>query len=201
MIRHVLAMVLMVFIFGTALADTNQTPNNILKNRFSSLRNKYIADKKLNNPEKLKMLDEIIAILTADTDLNGSLFTVTNVVYITNLVDEQKQDVHHENRGHRDRKFEAMLPEDFTSLVASINNSPFLDDKFKIIELSADENYFTMDQIIKLMKMWSFDDEKLRVLKIVYPEALDKANSFKLYDLVTFSGSKDTIKKLIEDNK
>jgi len=90
--------------------------------------------------------------------------------------------------------------QEFDQLLGAVEKSPFDQDKKKIVKTSATNNYFLVDQVIKLTSKFSFDKDKLDVIEILYPRILDLDKNYLLYNCFTFSDSKDKLGKFMEEN-
>lgn len=89
---------------------------------------------------------------------------------------------------------------DYRSLVNSINNEAFEDNKIAVLQSSVKYNYFTVAQIIGLMDLFSFSSWKLKALELTYPFVVDKNNSFKIINSLTFSGDKEKAQEILNRN-
>ena len=94
----------------------------------------------------------------------------------------------------------AMPDHDYRQLVNSINNESFEENKLSVLSSSAKYNYFSVDQIIGLMDLSSFSSWKLKTLEITYPFVVDKYNSFKIINALTFSEDKEKARKIMDRN-
>ncbi|HEY4787052.1 MAG TPA: DUF4476 domain-containing protein [Bacteroidales bacterium] len=106
---------------------------------------------------------------------------------------------------HRDRVREAarvspMDQQDFDQLMGMVERTPFAQDKKKIISTSAMSNYFLIDQVVKLTSKFSFDNDRLDVIQLLYPRILNLDKNYLLYDCLTFSDSKNKLQRFIESN-
>ncbi len=91
----------------------------------------------------------------------------------------------------------AMSEPDFKNLVNSINNESFEENKIAVLQASARYNYFTVDQIIQLMDLSTFSTWKLKALELTYPAVIDKGNSFKIINSLTFSEDKKKAQEIL----
>jgi hypothetical protein len=115
--------------------------------------------------------------------------------------DRDKGDDRDYNRSNDDRRRqpEAMDDRDFQMLLASVEQAPFTQDKVKVIRTSAMNNYFFIDQVIKLTSKLPFDGDKLEVVETLYPKILDVDKNYLLYNCITFSDSKNKLEKFIRE--
>ncbi len=92
-----------------------------------------------------------------------------------------------------------MSEEEFSELCDRINSEGFESDKIYVIQLAARYNYFTVAQLVRLIELMSFSNDKIEVVKIVYPNVIDKYNSHLILNSFTHSSDKERVKKIIND--
>ncbi|TWV12970.1 DUF4476 domain-containing protein [Bacteroidaceae bacterium HV4-6-C5C] len=90
----------------------------------------------------------------------------------------------------------SMREGEFTALYNKIKSKPFKDDQLEILQLAAGSNYFTCAQCVRLMSIYTFDDDKLEVAKIVIPRITDRENYDNVISAVSFISSEETVRKL-----
>lgn len=102
------------------------------------------------------------------------------------------------NRPHSsDEKIVAMDNATFETLQSSVSKKPFKDDKLELLKVGLSDRYLTCNQCIKLMSIFTFDDEKLNVLRMVGSKITDKENSTKIVDSLSFISSQTEAKTII----
>jgi hypothetical protein len=57
-----------------------------------------------------------------------------------------------------------------------------------------------VDQVIRLASKFSFDNDKLEVVEMLYPKIIDLNKNYLLYNCFTFSDAKNKLEKFIETN-
>lgn len=92
-----------------------------------------------------------------------------------------------------------MNDKDFSDLCETIKSEGFESDKIYVIQLAAKYNRFTVAQLITLIDLMSFANDKLEVVKIVYLNVVDKYNSHLIINAFTHSSDKERVKKIIND--
>jgi hypothetical protein len=93
------------------------------------------------------------------------------------------------------------MPEnDFRLFLLTIDNQKFESDKITVIREAAVTNYFMIGQLIQLLEKLSFDDDRIKVIELVYPAILDRENSHLLYNFLNFSSSKEKLNQIILEN-
>lgn len=88
---------------------------------------------------------------------------------------------------------------DFQNLCNDIKSESFESDKIYVIQLAAKYNLFTVDQLITLINLMNFSNDKIEVVKIVYPNVIDKYNSYSILNAFTHSSDKDRVRKIIDN--
>ncbi len=87
----------------------------------------------------------------------------------------------------------------FTELLTALDNASFDSDKKRLIEMAAANSLFTTGQVRILAETYSFDSEKLWLLKLMYPLIVDRDRAFLLQDILSFSSSKEEFVKFATD--
>lgn len=98
--------------------------------------------------------------------------------------------------GHR-----AMRPQDFENLYQKVKNETFKDDQMELLSVGIVNHYFTCRQTARLMSIFTWDDDKMKVLKMVSDRIVDRENGeeivktldslFKQDDAYKILGMKD----------
>ena len=68
--------------------------------------------------------------------------------------------------------------------------------KISLVEVVCINNYFSCRQVLSIMKTFSFDDDKLSVVKIMKPSILDLENGEMLAENLTFDSYKKQVRAL-----
>ncbi len=89
-----------------------------------------------------------------------------------------------------------MREAEFSALYNKIKSKPFKDDQLEILQLATSNNYFTCAQCVRLMSIYTFDDDKLEVAKRVIPRITDRENYDNVLSAVSFISSEETVRKL-----
>jgi hypothetical protein len=93
-----------------------------------------------------------------------------------------------------------MSEEEFSDLVGSIQNESFQESQLSIVQISSRYNYFTVNQVIRVIELFSFSDGKLTALEYLYPNVVDKFNSHKIVNAFTYSSDKEKAQEIINKN-
>lgn len=105
------------------------------------------------------------------------------------------------NRPHYpNNKIVAMDNAAFQSLYNNVKAKPFKDDKLELLKIGVSNRYLTCTQCSKLMSLFSFDDEKMSIVRIVAPRIIDRENFTQIIDSLSFLSNKTEAKKLMSRN-
>ena len=78
-----------------------------------------------------------------------------------------------------------------------MKNEPFKDDRMKLLNAALAGSDFTSAQCLQLTKLYTFDDARMEIMKIMYPRIVDKEAFFTVINTLTFSSSKEKMKDFI----
>ena len=87
---------------------------------------------------------------------------------------------------------------EFSLLYGKVKAVSFDDDKYVLLEVASIRCYYTCAQCAKLMKLFSFDDSKLKALRIMASHIVDPQNVYVITETMSFSDSKDRALKLLQ---
>lgn len=90
-----------------------------------------------------------------------------------------------------------MSDSEFTALTNSVKSESFESDMLSIVQISAKYNYFKVSQVVRLINLFSFSSGKLEVVKITYPNVIDKYNSHNIINAFTYSSDKEKVRQII----
>lgn len=110
-----------------------------------------------------------------------------------------------EHGGHRpvyDRYDRVMNKQLFQAFFDNVKNEPFEKDRIALINAALASSDFTTDQCLQLVKFYAFDNERMKIMKMIYPRIVDKEAFFMVINSLTFSSNKkkmyDFVKKYSE---
>ncbi len=172
------------------------------------LSSKYIGKlNKLDQKRAKKVIDEIydlLALLPEDvyyTHNNGKIQTTNQTqsqnVNITIKTDVQNATPQTKEMQKETPKVNAMSESAFNTLYNNVSNEGFADDKLSQIKVAAKRNTFKVSQVVRLLGLFSFADDKIKCLEILYPKVVDKENSHNILNAFTFSEDKKKVEKII----
>lgn len=92
---------------------------------------------------------------------------------------------------------QAMAPQDFEMLRATVMNKGFESSKMDVIRMAMMNNYFSSVQVAQLMNMMSFESTKLDLAKMMYARVVDKGNFYLVNNAFGFSSSSNELAQFI----
>ncbi len=94
------------------------------------------------------------------------------------------------------------MPEDkFQELLNMLQKEAFESGKLEIVRTAAKDNFFTSEQVKRIMETFQFDDYKVKAAKILYPRVVDRENFFVVFSTLTYSSSREELRKWIEQQE
>lgn len=85
----------------------------------------------------------------------------------------------------------------FQELYQKVKDKPFKDERLKILREAARQSDFTCDEIVQLMKIFNFDDERLEALVILESTIIDRENTDRIVDSMTFISGEEKAKNIL----
>ena len=104
--------------------------------------------------------------------------------------------------GHRpnyDRHDRVMDNQLFQTFLGNVKKEPFKDDRIALINAALASSDFTSGQCLQLTKLYTFDDDRMEIMKMMYPRIVDKEAFFTVISTLTFSSNKDEMNKFVQN--
>ena len=98
-----------------------------------------------------------------------------------------------QQRRHKEqpvRHHHTMSEKDFQFLYKIIKKKSFDDDRMEILGVGVLDNYFTCHQCVRLMSLYKFDDDKLKILRIMSGHIVDLENHHDILMRIDFDSNK-----------
>ena len=89
----------------------------------------------------------------------------------------------------------------FSRLYNKVKNASFDDNKYDLIEVASLGCYYSCAQVVRIMKIFPFDDEQLKALKMMAPHIVDLQNTGLIYKVFSFDSEKDKAEEIIRNSK
>lgn len=112
-----------------------------------------------------------------------------------------------ENRDNRDYDYDrdyrfdptrsAMDAQSFEMLKRALGRENFEKTRLEIVKQTIDRNNFNSSQVRELALLFAFEENKLDLAKYAYGHTIDKNNYFQLYNVFSFSSSKEELSDYI----
>ena len=87
----------------------------------------------------------------------------------------------------------------FNILYNKVKKASFDDNKFDLIEVASLGCYYSCAQVVRIMKIFPFDDEQLKALKMMAPHIVDLQNTGLIYKVFSFDSEKDKAEEIIRN--
>lgn len=91
----------------------------------------------------------------------------------------------------------AMPEAEFQRFYEKVKSKPFKDDRFDMIKIGVANSGFTCKQCARMMSIFPFDDEKMKVLSIFAPHIVDRINYEDILKELNSLFKKDDAKKML----
>lgn len=91
-----------------------------------------------------------------------------------------------------------MSSDDFVSAKKSISSKSFAEDKMTLAKQILKSNCVSTDQVIDMMGIFTFEENKLEFAKMAHSRTVDNQNYYKVNDAFTYSSSIDELNEFLE---
>ena len=85
----------------------------------------------------------------------------------------------------------------FSKLYNKVKKASFDDNKFDLIEIASLGCYYSCAQVVRIMKIFPFDDEQLKALKMMAPHIVDLQNTGLIYKIFSFDSEKQKVGEIL----
>ena len=89
----------------------------------------------------------------------------------------------------------------FTKLYNKVKKASFDDNKFDLIEVASLGCYYSCNQVARIMKIFPFDDEQLKALRMMAPHIVDPQNAIVIYQLFSFDSEKQKVGEILSSSR
>lgn len=89
----------------------------------------------------------------------------------------------------------------FSKLYNKVKQASFNDNKFDLIEVASLGCYYSCAQVVRIMKIFPFDDEQLKALKMMAPHIVDLQNTGLIYKVFSFDSEKEKAEGIIRNSR
>ena len=121
------------------------------------------------------------------------------------MASEQRQEMEHHHRKEMryERRPRAMHNKDFKMMCEVVDDASFHEKKIGVIKVACISSYFNSRQCAKLLSKISFDDAKLKALKVLAPRLIIDTDVTEVTDIVkqfSFSSNKDKALEILQQS-
>lgn len=88
--------------------------------------------------------------------------------------------------------------EPFRILYNKVKGKSFSSEQLDLIEMASLGCYYSCEQCVAMMKLFSFDDDRLSVLRLMVNRLVDMQNVSQIYRLFTFDINRNEAMQLVE---
>lgn len=106
----------------------------------------------------------------------------------------EKREIKPKRRAERAR---AMRDKDFSMMYKIVKDISFDKNKIDMIRVACIGSSFNSNQCARLLSLFSFDDNKIEVLKVIKPRLVDVDNYKKIFDQFSFSSNKEKAAEIL----
>ena len=89
----------------------------------------------------------------------------------------------------------------FSKLYNKVKQASFNDNKFDLIEVASLGCCYSCAQVVRIMKIFPFDDEQLKALKMMAPHIVDLQNTGLIYKVFSFDSEKEKAEEIIRNSR
>lgn len=89
----------------------------------------------------------------------------------------------------------------FSKLYNKVKQASFNNNKFDLIEVASLGCYYSCAQVVRIMKIFPFDDEQLKALKMMAPYIVDLQNTGLIYKVFSFDSEKEKAEGIIRNSR
>ncbi|MHB1847318.1 MAG: DUF4476 domain-containing protein [Deltaproteobacteria bacterium] len=90
-----------------------------------------------------------------------------------------------------------MAPGDFDRLAQAISAEGFPENKLAVLRTAAQSAAFSCDQVGRLIDLYAFPNDKVKVVAITKGEIVDPQDAYTLYGHFAFPGDKDRVRQIL----
>jgi len=102
------------------------------------------------------------------------------------------------SNSHHTYRDNTMAPETFAHFLRSLKEQNFDDNRNKLVQTAMVTSDFSSEQCLEMLKIYTFDREKINLMEMVYPRIADKQNFFRVIETLTFSSDKDKMNEFVK---
>lgn len=161
----------------------------------------YIKEDPLSGTKTIILVDFVNDRVSNMNSFNGNDYPAPNppvAVYPPNNMDYDRP---FPSSNNHIRPGRVISDSDFQQLYNKVKSKLFKDDQLELLSIGVGNRYFSCRQCVKLMSIYTFDDDKLKVLDIVAPRIADRENYEDIIRSLSFLSSQDKVRKMFTGSR
>ncbi len=83
---------------------------------------------------------------------------------------------------------------DFNRLFAAVDGESFSSEQLQVLGQAAADRWFSVDQVISLMGIFSFGKDQVEAAALLFPRVVDQQDWYRVYGVFTFDSDKDKLR-------
>ena len=84
------------------------------------------------------------------------------------------------------------------NLLSQLKDTAFADAQLGLVRDAARRNRFETNQVVKILKLFTFGKDQVEAGAILYPKVIDKKNFFNVYQVFTFDSDKAALRQKVD---
>ena len=89
----------------------------------------------------------------------------------------------------------------FSILYNKVKNASFDDNKFDLLQVASLGCYYSCAQTARIMRIFTFGDKQLKVLRMMAPHIVDPQNATDIYNVLTFDSEKSEAGEIMRNSR
>ena len=89
----------------------------------------------------------------------------------------------------------------FSILYNKVKNASFDNNKFDLLQVASLGCYYSCAQTARIMRIFTFGDKQLKVLRMMAPHIVDPQNATDIYNVLTFDSEKSKAGEIIRNSR
>ena len=89
----------------------------------------------------------------------------------------------------------------FSILYNKVKNSSFDDNKFDLLQVASLGCYYSCAQTARMMRIFTFGDKQLKVLRMMAPRIVDPQNATDIYNVLAFDSEKSEAGEIMKNSR
>lgn len=89
----------------------------------------------------------------------------------------------------------------FSILYNKVKNASFDDNKFDLLQVASLGCYYSCAQTARMMRIFTFGDKQLKVLRMMAPRIVDPQNATDIYNVLTFDSEKSEAGEIMKNSR